>query len=109
MTKIHFFKQHDSMECGISCLQCICAFWGKEVSVNQLSKKCVMTTEGVSFLSIVETSKSIGLKTHSTRLNADDLTSSMRSPCILHWNQNHFVVLYKVKNGKTFYIADPGK
>ena len=50
MTKIHFFKQHDSMECGISCLQCICAFWGKEVSVNQLSKKCVMTTEGVFFL-----------------------------------------------------------
>ena len=30
-------------------------------------------------------------------------------PCILHWNQNHFVVLYKQKRGKKFYIADPGK
>ena len=30
-------------------------------------------------------------------------------PCILHWNQNHFVVLYKVKKGKNFYVADPGK
>lgn len=59
-------------------------------------------------LAIAEAAEHLGLKAEGGRLTVDDLAKTV-SPCILFWNQNHFVVLYRVKNGSTFYIADPGK
>ena len=100
--------QHDSMQCGIACLQMVCKYFGKEYSLDSLSKLCFATTEGVSLLGINEAANTLGLHTTSARVTTTVL-SDVPLPCILHWNQNHFVVLYKVKNGKKFYIADPGK
>jgi len=76
--------------------------------MNTLSKLCFATTEGVSMLGINEAANILGLHTTCVRA-ATSILSEAHLPCILHWNQNHFVVLYKVKNGKKFYIADPGK
>ncbi len=59
-------------------------------------------------LGINEAAKTLGLHTVCARATIEEL-SETPLPCILHWNQNHFVVLYKVKKGKKFYIADPGK
>ena len=100
--------QKDSMQCGISCLQMVCKYFGREYSMNTLSKLCFATTEGVSMLGINEAANILGLHTTCVRA-ATSILSEAHLPCILHWNQNHFVVLYKVKNGKKFYIADPGK
>ena len=100
--------QHDSMQCGIACLQMVCKYFGREYSLDSLSKLCFATTEGVSLLGINEAANTLGLHTTSARVTTTVL-SDVPLPCILHWNQNHFVVLYKVKNGKKFYIADPGK
>lgn len=100
--------QHDSMQCGIACLQMVCKYFGREYSLDSLSKLCFATTEGVSLLGINEAANTLGLHTTSARVTTAVL-SDVPLPCILHWNQNHFVVLYKVKNGKKFYIADPGK
>ena len=69
---------------------------------------CSVTTEGVSLFSIDETAKILGFHTLCARIETNILLK-VSSPCILHWNQNHFVVLYKVKKGRMFYIADPGK
>lgn len=100
--------QHDSMLCGITCLQMICRYFGREYSLDSLTKICFATTEGVSMLGINEAAKILGFQTVSARATIAEL-SETPLPCILHWNQNHFVVLYKVKKGKKFYIADPGK
>mgnify|MGYP000390538397 FL=1 len=100
--------QKDSMQCGIACLQMVCKYFGREYSMNTLSKLCFATTEGVSMLGINEAANILGLHTTCVRA-ATSILSEAHLPCILHWNQNHFVVLYKVKNGKKFYIADPGK
>ena len=100
--------QKDSMQCGIACLQMVCKYFGREYSMNTLSKLCFATTEGVSMLDINEAANILGLHTTCVRA-ATSILSEAHLPCILHWNQNHFVVLYKVKNGKKFYIADPGK
>ena len=101
-------RQHDCMQCGIACLQMICNYYGKEYSLDSLSKRCFATTEGVSMLGISETATSLGFHVVNVKCTVKTLTE-VSLPSILHWNQNHFVVLYRVKNEKKFYIADPGK
>ena len=96
------------MQCGIACLQMVCKYFGREYTMDSLSKLCFATTEGVSLLSINEAANTLGLHTTCARATTTAL-SDVPLPCILHWNQNHFVVLYKVKKGKKFYVADPGK
>ena len=100
--------QHDSMLCGVTCLTMICTYFGKKYPMEYVSELCFATTEGVSLLSVNKVASKLGLKTISGRASVNTI-SNFESPCILHWNQNHFVVLYKVKKGKIFYIADPGK
>jgi ATP-binding cassette, subfamily B, bacterial len=100
--------QHDSMQCGIACLQMVCKFFDRDYSLNYLSKLCFATAEGVSLLSINEVANTLGLHTICSRVGVK-VFEKKALPCILHWDQNHFVVLYKVKRGKKFYIADPGK
>lgn len=106
----HFicFRQHDSMQCGIACLQMVCKYFGRDYTLDSLSKLCFATTEGVSMLGLNEAANILGLHTTCARTTIDMLGEAPL-PCILHWNQNHFVVMYKVKNGKKFYVADPGK
>ena len=108
MSSFYLCKQKDSMQCGIACLSMICSHYKKGYSIETLSKYCFATTEGVSLLGISEAANKLGLHTVCGRLSINQL-SQVERPCILHWNQNHFVVLYKVKNGKKYYIADPGK
>ena len=103
-----WFRQHDSMQCGIACLQMVCHYFGRDYSSESLSKLCFATTEGVSMLGITEAATSLGLQTASARVGVAALQNAPL-PCILHWNQNHFVVLYNVKKGRKFYVADPGK
>ena len=100
--------QYDSMQCGIASLQMVCKYFGREYSLDSLSKLCFATAEGVSLLGINEAANTLGLHTTCARATTMVL-DEVPLPCILHWNQNHFVVLYKVKKGKKFYVADPGK
>ena len=108
MRKITIIHQHDSMQCGIACLQMVCKYFGREYTLDSLSKLCFATAEGVSLLGINEAANTLGLHTTCARATTMVL-GKVPLPCILHWNQNHFVVLYKVKKGKNFYVADPGK
>ena len=107
MSSFPLIRQHDSMECGIACLAMVCKFFRIEYSIEYLSRICFATTEGVSLLGINETALQLGLRTISGRITINKLWET-HYPCILHWNQNHFVVLYKVKKNR-FYIADPAK
>ena len=99
------------MDCGPACLRMIAKYHGKHFTLQTLRKKCYITHEGVSMLGISEAAESIGFRTLGIRVDTARLVESVSLPCILHWNQNHFVVLYKVKerrHGKnTFHIADP--
>jgi len=105
--KIRLYLQKDAMGCGIACLQMICGYYGRKYSTRHISQFCHATAEGVSLLAISDGAEKLGLKTTCGRTDADGLRQ-IDSPCILHWCQNHFVVLYKVKD-ETFYIADPAK
>lgn len=109
MGKFKVYHQHDAMQCGQTCLRMVCAHYGKEYSSEYLSELCFATNEGVSLLGMSDAAERLGMQTVCGRLTMDDLRVAPL-PCILHWNQNHFVVLYRVsRNGRKYYIADPGK
>ena len=107
MSRFHFIKQHDAMQCGIACLAMICRYYGKNYLLATLSEICHATNEGVSLLSISDAAEQLGMHTIIGYSSVAKL-SKITLPCILHWNQNHFVVLYKTIRGK-YYVADPGK
>ncbi|AZA88345.1 peptidase domain-containing ABC transporter [Chryseobacterium shandongense] len=107
-----FFAQHDQMDCGPACLAMVSSHYGKDFGLQYLRDKSFITREGVSLLGISEAADKIGFKTIAAKLKPENFQKDFL-PCILHWNQNHFVVLYKInKNiftGKLIYkIADPG-
>src|ERR1035437_887364 len=100
------------MDCGPACICMIAKFYGKNFSMDSLRDSCHISKEGVSLLGINETAESLGFKTLGGRFSYDKLTKEIPLPCIIHWKQEHFVVLYKVKrnfNKVNLYIADPGK
>lgn len=111
MSKFPLFIQHDSMQCGITCLQMVCKYYGREYNLIQLSELCFATNEGVSLLGISQAALQLGLQAICGRVTTEQLKKA-QLPCILHWKQNHFVVLYKVKSLRKeflYYVADPGK
>ena len=101
-------RQYDAMDCGPSCLAMIASHYGKKYSLQYLRDRCHITKEGVSLLGITEAAHGIGLETTSALVTLEQL-ELVDEPCILHWNQNHFVVLNKVTTGKKrWQVADPG-
>lgn len=100
------------MDCGPSCLVMIAKHHGKDVDIEQLRNICSLGKDGVSMLGISKAAESIGFKTIGGRSSFDVLAHEFPLPCIVHWNQNHFVVVYKIKKRKglySIYVADPGK
>ena len=101
------------MDCGPSCLAMIAKHYGQQADKEQLRKICSLGKEGVSLLGISKAAENLGFKTIGGRLSFEMLYQEDPMPCIIHWNQNHFVVVYKIKKhnkGKyTVYVADPGK
>lgn len=106
MRRFPLILQRDAIQCGVSCLQMICKYYGQSYSFEELEKICIPTVEGISLLGIKDAAEIVGFSTTCCQLSLNAL-KRISFPCILHWNQNHFVVLYKYKQGK-FYIADPG-
>ncbi|OFQ12988.1 ABC transporter ATP-binding protein [Prevotella sp. HMSC073D09] len=106
-------RQRDAMDCGPSCLAMIAKHYGQQADKEQLRKICSLGKEGVSLLGISKAAENLGFKTIGGRLSFEMLYQEDPMPCIIHWNQNHFVVVYKIKKhnkGKyTVYVADPGK
>ncbi|MBD5309975.1 MAG: peptidase domain-containing ABC transporter [Bacteroides sp.] len=104
-----FVKQRDAMQCGVAALTMVCRHFGARYSLDFVSKFCHATTEGVSLKGISDAAERLGLETCGARVSPSQLAAAPL-PAILHWNQNHFVVLRKVsRSGRRFHIADPGK
>lgn len=103
------FIPHDSIDCGPSCLRMISHHYGKSYSLSYLRGLCDMNREGVSLYSLRIASEKIGFTTDAVEISLTYLSTKAKLPCILFWDGNHYVVLYKI-NGKRkncFYIVDP--
>jgi len=102
------------MDCAPTCLRMIAKYYGKHFTLQFLRDNAYLSREGASLLGISEAAETIGFKTIGVKINKEILINDAPLPCILHWNQNHFVVLYKVKKNffskETIYcIADPAR
>ena len=90
-------------------LRMIAKSHGKEYSLNFLRERSYITNAGVSMQGISDAAESIGYRTMGVRISFQQLVDEAQLPCIVHWNQNHFVVVYKIKkDGEAIYVADPG-
>ncbi len=112
------YQQLDAMDCGPTCLRMIAKHYGRSYTLQNLRERSFITRQGVSMLGISDAAESIGFRTQGVRINTEQLVEDVSLPCILHWNQNHFVVLYSIKKKRslfskdeeyTFNISDPGK
>ena len=111
MDKFPLYNQNEVMDCGPACLRMISKYYGHHYSLQTLRQKCFITREGVSLLGISDAAESIGFRTCGVKITGEQLVNEAMLPCILYWNNSHFVVCYKIKRkrgGKLiFYIADP--
>lgn len=96
------------MDCGPACLRMVTKHYNKNTSLQYLREKTQIGKEGVNLLGISEAAEIVGFRTQTVKLNFQSLTRDAVLPAILHWDQNHFVVLYKTTKSK-FYVADPAK
>ncbi len=104
-----YVHQQDAMQCGVACLAMVASCFGRRYSLPFLSGVCTPTAEGVSLLGIADGARAIGLDSKAYRMTEDSL-AQMELPLIIHWNQNHFVVLHRIsRGGRRFHVADPGK
>lgn len=106
MPTFPFYKQHDAMDCGPSCLRMIARYYGRSYNLQTLREKSFLSREGVSMLGISDAAESIGLRTLGVSLTPDKLFSQAPLPLIAHWKQNHFVVVYRIRSEKV-YVSDP--
>jgi len=112
--KFRFYKQLDYMDCGPTCLRMIASFYGEEYSLEYLRVNSYITKNGASLLGLSEAAEKIGFKALTAKLTYKQLAEQVPLPCVLHWNQEHYVVMYGVEK-KSFFrrrekivIADPG-
>jgi ATP-binding cassette, subfamily B, bacterial len=108
--KFRHFSQLEMTDCGAACLQMILAYYGKNYSLQEVREKCNITRTGVTLKDISNGAKELGLNSLTGKVSLVQL-AEMPMPCILHWNQEHFVVLYDIRKRKEdtiFSIADPG-
>jgi ABC-type bacteriocin/lantibiotic exporter with double-glycine peptidase domain len=105
--KFPFYKQNTPQECGPTCLRIIFKYHGKEYSQLKLNKMTkVDSIDGTNLLSLNETAENLGYSTRAVALDFTALSQALNSPCIAHWENNHFLVVYKIEGDKV-YISDP--
>ena len=105
MKKFTNYKQADYKDCGPTCLKIVAKHYGKTINIQELRDISETTREGSNLLFLSDAAEKIGFRTLGVKLNLERLHEAPL-PCILHWNKNHYVVLYKIKRG-TYYISDP--
>ena len=109
MAKFPHYLQPDAMDCGPTCLRIVAKHFGRHYNLETLRELTWKSKDGVSLLTISDAAERIGFRTQGTRITSETLLE-VPLPIILHWTQDHFVVLYKIKKGRNgigFYISDP--
>lgn len=103
--KIPIILQSEEAECGLVCLCMIANYYGNKATITELRRKHYVSSKGVTLKSLMTIADNLNLQSRALRIELEDLTK-IQTPCILHWNLNHFVVLSNV-DGKYIEIHDP--
>ncbi len=109
MKKFIAYRQPNTRDCGPTCLRMIAKHYGKNASLEKLRQSSGFSKEGVSLLGIAEAAENIGFKAKGVQLSFYQLISETALPAIIHWKQNHFIVITPKANHKKITVADPAK
>ena len=101
-----FFKQTRAYDCAPSCLKMMYAYYGEDYPEEELMKRLKTTTRGTTFKAMCDLSNELGFTTMLVQVDYDFIKEKVKLPCIVDWNGNHVVVVYKVDD-KRIYVADP--
>ena len=104
--KYPFVRQYDAMDCGPACISMVARWYGKRISLETIRKRAYITREGVSFLGMKTAAESMGFKVAGVKIPFAELAAKAPLPCIIHWQQNHFIVVNKI-SGKGVWVSDP--
>jgi len=107
--KFTTYRQLDAMDCGPTCLKIVFKHYGKQINLEGIKRAAQIGSTGVSLLGMAEAAEKYGFRTLSARISFEQLLEDAPLPCILHWNQYHFVVLTPDANAKKLTIADPAR
>jgi ATP-binding cassette subfamily B protein len=106
MASFPFYRQLDQMDCGPTCVRMIAQHHGRRYTLQNLRERAHMDREGISLLGISQIAEDIGMRTLAVKISYEQLAEEAPLPAVAHWNQNHFVVVHKIKRDKV-YVADP--
>lgn len=102
------YIQHDSRDCGPTCLRMIAKYYGKDFPLHYLKEKCFQRKSGTSMLDLSSAAENIGFRTHGVKVTFEQLSIDVTLPCIISWNQNHFIVVYRI-SGRRVTVGDPAQ
>jgi ATP-binding cassette subfamily B protein len=102
-----FYKQPDAKDCGPTCLRIISKFYGKTIPLQQIRNLSETTREGSSLLGLSEAAENLGFRSLGVQVDFNTLQEEVPLPCVVHWNKQHFVVVYKIDKSGKVYISDP--
>lgn len=102
----HFIRQHDEMDCGSVCLQMILRHYGRFCEIHEIRARCFTNESGTSLYSISQAAESYGFESTAFRCDLVSLLTKVSFPIIAHWNEDHFIVIYKTDK-RFVWVADP--
>jgi len=108
MKSFPFYKQPDSKDCGPTCLRIIAKHYDKSIPLPQIRTLSETTREGSGLLGLSNAAETLGFRTLGVKIDFNTLLADAPLPCIVHWNKNHYVVVYKIDKAGKVYISDPG-
>lgn len=105
--RVPLVHQTESSECGLACLAMICSHYGKQSNLIALRQQFNLSARGTTLAGMTQIAEQLGLATRCLSLDLNEL-SALKTPCILHWDFNHFVVLVSVKQNRAI-LHDPAR
>ncbi|WP_145856216.1 peptidase domain-containing ABC transporter [Pedobacter suwonensis] len=105
--KFPFYKQPDAKDCGPTCLRIIAKNYNKSIPLQHLRTLTETTREGSGLQGLSNAAENLGFRTLGVKIDFKTLVADAPLPCIVHWNKNHYVVVYKIDKAEKVYISDP--
>lgn len=103
-----FLSQQDSMDCGPTCLRMVAKHYVRTLSAQELREAAEIGKDGVNMLGIAQAAERVGFKSLGVKVSLEKLKKEAPLPCIVHWSQNHFIIVYKISKSQVF-VADPAR
>lgn len=104
--KFPHYHQYDFMDCGPTSLKMVCKYFGKNIDLVYLREMASINGQGTTFAGLIDAAEKVGLTTMGLSVTFEDLSEHLPLPCIVHWRQRHYAVVYKI-SGDKIVVGDP--